>query len=51
MKSPKNYLYLCVLYCGVRFLHETIESCIREGLLSEPENRVGAEGVLMIVEK
>ncbi len=28
-----------------------IEAYISEGLLSEPENRIGAEGVLMVVEK
>ena len=46
-----EYEYYIGCIAGVRFLPETIESCIREGLLSEPENRVGAEGVLMIVEK
>ena len=54
-RIPKHlmneYEYYIDCIAGVRFLHETIESCIREGLLSEPENRVGAEGVLMIVEK
>ena len=52
---PKHLLNEYEYYIGciaaVRFLHETIESCICEGLLSEPENRVGAEGVLMIVER
>lgn len=30
---------------------KAIEECINEGLLVEPENKVGAEGVLMIVER
>lgn len=28
-----------------------IEECISEGLLTEPENKIGAEGVLMLVER
>ncbi len=39
------------LIAGVRILAKAIEECINEGLLVEPENRVGAEGVLMIVER
>ncbi len=39
------------LIAGVRILAKAIEECINEGLLVEPENKVGAEGVLMIVEK
>lgn len=46
-----EYEYYTGCIAGVRFLHETIEACIREGLLSEPENKIGAEGVLMVVEK
>lgn len=30
---------------------DVIKECIKEGLLLVPENRLGAEGVLMIVEK
>ncbi len=39
------------LIAGVRILAKAIEECIRGGLLTEPENKVGAEGVLMIVER
>lgn len=39
------------LIAGIRILHQTIETCIEAGLLSEPKNQPGAEGVLMIVEK
>lgn len=39
------------LIAGVRILAKTIEECINAGLLVEPENKVGAEGVLMIVER
>ena len=46
-----EYEYYTGCIAGVRFLHETIEACIKEGLLSEPENKIGPEGVLMVVEK
>lgn len=39
------------LIAGIRILGKAIEKCIEEGLLIEPDNKVGAEGVLMIVEK
>ena len=39
------------LIAGIRILAKSIEECIKEGLLTEPENRVGAEGVLMVVER
>lgn len=39
------------LIAGVRILDNAIEDCISKGLLTEPKNRLGAEGVLMIVEK
>lgn len=39
------------LIAGVGILAKAIEECIREGLLAEPENAVGAEGMLMIVER
>lgn len=39
------------LISGIRILEKAIEECINEGLLTEPENRVGAEGVLMIVDR
>ena len=46
-----EYQIYTQLIAGVRILSQTIEECIKEGILSEPENRIGAEGVLMIVEK
>lgn len=39
------------LIAGIRILSKAIDECISEGLLLEPENRIGAEGMLMIVEK
>ena len=27
-------------------MHEAIEACIKEGLLCEPESKIGAEGAL-----
>lgn len=39
------------LIAGVRILAKTIKECIKEDLLTEPKNKVGAEGVLMIVER
>ena len=46
-----EYQIYTQLIAGVRILSQTIEECIKEGMLSEPEKRIGAEGVLMIVEK
>jgi len=39
------------LIAGSRILSKAIDVCISEGLLSEPESRLGAEGMLMVVEK
>lgn len=39
------------LIAGTRVVSRTIDMCISEGLLSEPESRLGAEGMLMVVEK
>ena len=39
------------LIAGFRLLSSMIEECIKEGLLIVPENRLGAEGVLMVVER
>ena len=54
-RIPKHlineYQIYTQLIAGVRILSSVIEECIKEGLLSEPENRVGAEGMLMIVER
>lgn len=46
-----EYEYYTGCIAGVRFLHKTIDACIKEGLLCEPENRIGPEGVLLVVEK
>lgn len=46
-----EYQIYTELIAGVRILAKAIEECISEGLLVEPENKVGAEGVLMIVER
>lgn len=46
-----EYQVYTKLIAGVRILAKAIEECINEGLLMEPENKVGAEGVLMIVER
>lgn len=39
------------LIAGVRILSKAIEECIAAGILSTPQSRIGAEGMLMIVEK
>lgn len=39
------------LIAGIRILEKAIEECISEGLLSKPENRLSAQGVIMTVEK
>lgn len=46
-----EYKIYTQLIAGTRILSRTIEACIQEGLLTEPQNRLGAEGVLMVVEK
>lgn len=46
-----EYPIYTALISGVRILAKTIEACINEGLLVEPENKVGAEGMLVIVER
>ncbi|MBR2448205.1 MAG: sigma-70 family RNA polymerase sigma factor [Clostridia bacterium] len=46
-----EYEYYTSLVAGVRFLHETIEACIKEGLLCEPKSKNGPEGVIMAIEK
>lgn len=46
-----EYQIYTLLIAGVRILSKAIEECIKEEILSEPQNRVGAEGVLMVVEK
>ncbi len=39
------------MIAGTTILHELIEKCISEDLLTVPEKRLGAEGVLLVVEK
>ena len=46
-----EYQVYTTLIAGVRILAKAIEECIKEGLLATPENRVGAEGMVMVVEK
>lgn len=45
-----EYRIYMELIAGTRMLSRTIDECISEGVLSKPENRLGAEGVLMVVE-
>ena len=40
-----------LLVAGINVLHDFIEKCIAENLLTEPQKRVGPEGVLLVVEK
>ena len=46
-----EYQIYTELIAGIRMLSKSIDECINLGLLLEPENKVGAEGMLMIVEK
>ena len=46
-----EYQIYTTLIAGVRILSKAIEECMNEDLLVVPENKVGAEGVLMIVER
>lgn len=46
-----EYQIYTKLIAGVRALSRTIDACIREGLLAQPADRNGAEGILMSVEK
>ena len=39
------------LIAGSHVLHDLIETCIEEDLLTIPKNRIGPEGVLLVVEK
>lgn len=43
-------IYASLIAC-VRLLNKAIGECISSGLLNEPQKRIGAEGVLMVVEK
>ncbi len=46
-----EYQIYTTLISGIRILSKAIEKCIDKGLLSEPENRLGAEGIYMVVKK
>ena len=46
-----EYQVYTTLIAGIRILARAIEECVKEGLLVEPENKVGSEGMVMIVEK
>ncbi len=46
-----EYQIYTELIAGSRILSKVIDACIAEGILSTPESRIGAEGMLMIVEK
>lgn len=46
-----EYQIYTSLIAGTRILSKAIDECINEGLLLKPENRIGAEGMLMIVER
>lgn len=46
-----EYYIYTGLIAGNRMRSRTIDACISEGLLLEPESRIGAEGMLMVVEK
>ena len=39
------------LIAGSSIITKLIQACIKEGILSEPANRLGAEGMIMIGEK
>ena len=39
------------LVAGINVLNDLIEKCIAENILTEPVNRIGPEGVLLVVEK
>lgn len=40
-----------LLVSGINLLNDLIEKCIAEDLLTEPQQRIGPEGVLLVVEK
>ena len=40
-----------LLVAGINLLNDLIEKCIAEDLLTEPPQRIGPEGVLLVVEK
>ena len=46
-----EYHFYNQLIAAPRVFSEVVEACIQEGVLSEPQDQLGAEGVLMIVKK
>lgn len=40
-----------LLVSGINLLNDLIEKCIAENLLTEPQQRIGPEGVLLVVER
>jgi hypothetical protein len=42
---------LLLFKISVRLLHDTVEECIKDGLLIVPENRICAEGTVITVRK
>ena len=46
-----EYQVYTTLIAGVRILAKAIEECVKEGVLIAPENKVGSEGMVMVVEK
>lgn len=40
-----------LLVSGINLLNDLIEKCIAEDLLTEPQQRIGPEGVLLVVER
>ena len=40
-----------LLVSGINLLHDLIEKCIAEDLLTDPQQRIGPEGVLLMVKK
>ena len=44
-----EYQYYNSLIASVRLMHDTVEECIKEGLLVAPESKVCAEGTYLVV--
>ena len=51
MHLMNEYPFYTQLIAGTRILSKAIDECIKEDVLSKPENRLDAEGVLMIVDR
>lgn len=46
-----EYIYYNKCIATNRFFHDVVEECIGAGILNAPENPLGPEGVLMVLEK